>query len=69
VEALYRWDNIAANTLCYPTLANCTPRHSHWIITRDRNALNYERKFFLSITKNRLADPSEICALEFKEEF
>jgi hypothetical protein len=28
-----------------------------------------ERKFFLSITKNRLADPSEICALEFKEEF
>jgi hypothetical protein len=23
----------------------------------------------MSITKNRLADPSEICALEFKEEF
>jgi hypothetical protein len=31
--------------------------------------LNCKRKFFLTITKNRLADPSEICALEFKEEF
>jgi len=31
--------------------------------------LKSKRKFLLSITKNRLADPSEICALEFKEEF
>jgi hypothetical protein len=26
-------------------------------------------KFFLRITKNRLADPSEICALDFKGQF
>jgi hypothetical protein len=31
--------------------------------------LKYRRKFLLSIVKNRLADPSEVCALEFKEEF
>jgi hypothetical protein len=31
--------------------------------------LNSKRKFLLTITKNRLADPSEICALEFKEKF
>jgi hypothetical protein len=31
--------------------------------------LKSRRNFLLSITKNRLADPSEICAHEFKEEF
>jgi len=34
-----------------------------------RNALIFQRKFFRRTTKNRLTDPSEICALEFKEEF
>jgi hypothetical protein len=28
-----------------------------------------QAQLFLSIMKNRLADPSEICALEFKEKF
>jgi len=42
--------------------------HSHSIILSDRNALNSKRKFFLHPTKNRLSDPSEISALEFKGE-
>jgi hypothetical protein len=33
------------------------------------NALNFQRKFFLRMMKNRLPDPSEICALDFKQEF
>jgi hypothetical protein len=40
--------------------------HSHSIVLRDRNALNFKCKFFLWTTKNRLSDPSEISALEFK---
>jgi hypothetical protein len=44
-------------------------RHSHSIILSDRNALNSVHKFFLPTMKNRLPDPSEICALEFKGEF
>jgi hypothetical protein len=39
------------------------------IILSDRNALNSVHKFFLHTMKNRLPDPSEICALEFKGEF
>jgi hypothetical protein len=35
----------------------------------DQNTLKSKRKFLLPIAKNRLADPSEICTLEFKEEF
>jgi hypothetical protein len=31
--------------------------------------LNSRRKFFLHTTKNRLPDPSEIRALDFKHEF
>ena len=34
-----------------------------------RNALIYQRKFFRRAMKNRLAGPSEICAIEFKREF
>jgi hypothetical protein len=43
--------------------------HAHSIVPRDRNALNYKRKFFLRMTKHRLADPSKIWALDFKGEF
>jgi len=39
--------------------------HSHSIILDHGNALIFQRKFFLRTTKYRLADPSEICALEF----
>jgi hypothetical protein len=35
----------------------------------DDNALIYQRNFFLHTTKNRLLDPSEIRALDFKGEF
>jgi hypothetical protein len=34
-----------------------------------RNALIQQRKSFLHTVENRLCDPSEICALEFKGEF
>jgi hypothetical protein len=34
-----------------------------------RNALIFQRKCFLHTTKNRLPDPSGICALEFKRKF
>jgi hypothetical protein len=43
--------------------------HSHSIILCRGNALDFQRKFFLRTTKNRLADPSENCALDFKREF
>jgi hypothetical protein len=43
--------------------------HSHSIILSDDNALIYQRKFFRRTAKNRLNDPSEIRALEFKREF
>jgi hypothetical protein len=56
----------------YPLLSDTTPRfppHSHSIILSYGNALNFRRKFFLYAMKNRLADPSEICALDFNHEF
>ena len=50
-----------------------TPRmgqnHSHSIVLSHRNTLNFQRKFFQRATKNRLADPSENRALDFKHEF
>ena len=45
------------------------PRHSHSIILSQGNVLDFKRKFFLSATKNRLPDPSEIRAFDFKQEF
>jgi len=53
---------IARNTLPYPTLL-------HGTLPWNDNALTSQCKFFLSTTKNRRADPSEICALEFKGKF
>jgi hypothetical protein len=52
--------------LLYPALLS---PHSHSIVRSHRNALNSRRKFFLHTTKNRLPDPSEIRALDFKHEF
>ena len=43
--------------------------HSHSIVLRDRNALNFQCKHFPFTPKNRLRDPSENQALEFKTEF
>lgn len=43
--------------------------HSHSIVLGHGNALNFQRNFFQHTTKNRLADPSQISALEFKGEF
>ena len=45
------------------------PSYSHSIILRHGNALIWRHKFFLCTTKNRLSDPSEILALDFKGEF
>jgi hypothetical protein len=42
--------------------------YSHSTISSYCNALNFRRKFLLCTMKNRLPDPSEICALEFKRE-
>jgi hypothetical protein len=56
-------------------LAGSTRKHyfvvipsSHSIVLSDGSALIFQRKFFQYTTKNRLADPSEISALEFKGE-
>jgi hypothetical protein len=46
-----------------------TPPHSHSIVLSDGSALISQRKFFQRARKNRLPDPSEICALDFKREF
>jgi hypothetical protein len=43
--------------------------HSHSIVLIYGNALTRQRKFFLHTVENRLYDPSEICALDFKREF
>ena len=43
--------------------------HSHSIVLCDGNTLNFQRKFFLRVPKNRLRDPSESCALDFKQEY
>jgi hypothetical protein len=44
-------------------------RHSHSIIRSDDNLLISQCKSFLRTAKNRLTDPSEICALDFKRNF
>jgi hypothetical protein len=51
-----------------PAVRPCLIRglHSHSIILNDHNALIYQRKNFLRGPKNRIPDPSEIRALEFK---
>jgi hypothetical protein len=43
--------------------------HSHSMIFGHGKALIERRKSFMRGTKNRPADPSEICALDFKQEF
>jgi hypothetical protein len=45
-----------------------SPR-SHSIVLNDCNTLNSKCEFFLHTMKNRIFDPSEICALDFKREF
>jgi hypothetical protein len=45
------------------------PPHSHSMVLSHGNALIFQRKFFLRTAKNRLTDPSEIFALDFKHEF
>jgi hypothetical protein len=52
-----------------PRAAASTPPHSHSIVLSYGNALIFQRKFFLHATKNRLCDPSENRALDFKREF
>jgi hypothetical protein len=49
--------------------ADSPVHYSHSIILSNGNAVISQCKFFLLTTKNRLADPSEICALESKREF
>ena len=65
----YRWPRIRSSVLCYPILLHGAPPHSHSIIFVRDNALKSRRKRFLHTTKNRLCDPSEICALDSKDEF
>ncbi|WP_354047347.1 hypothetical protein [Bradyrhizobium sp. LB12.1] len=42
---------------------------THSIVLSDGNALNVQRKIFLCLMKNRLTDPSETFALDFKHQF
>src|SRR5205814_6156473 len=49
----YRWPGIRSCVLCYPILLHGTPLHSHSIISMHRNALIYQRKFFLETLKTR----------------
>jgi hypothetical protein len=62
----YRQDKGAFDTLLYLPLRSGTAPHSHSIVLGDGNALISQRKFFMRIAKNRLANPSEFRALEFK---
>jgi hypothetical protein len=39
------------------------------MVLSDDNALIYQHNFLPRILKNRIPDPSEICALEIKGEF
>jgi hypothetical protein len=39
------------------------------MVSSGHNSLIERRSFFPRTMKNRLPDPSEICALEFKAEF
>jgi hypothetical protein len=68
-----RPDNVAILSIFFPILpvavAALRSPHSHSMILDHGNALIFQRKFFLRTTKNHLPDPSESCALEFKEEF
>jgi hypothetical protein len=65
----YRPHQLRCSTLQYPQLSNTTPPHFHSIVLRHGNALTCRRKFFLQTMKHRAPDPSEICALDFEEEF
>jgi hypothetical protein len=58
-------NNTAKSTLSPPVVSG----HSHSIVPSYLNALNFQHKFFLRAAKNRLTDPSEIRALEFKRKF
>jgi hypothetical protein len=52
--------------LGYPAQRYCL---AHSMVFSRGNALIFKRKPFLRTTKDRLADPSEICVLDFKGEF
>jgi len=67
--AIDRYGSSLAFAVSRIYLSCTTPPHSHSIILSDGNDLNSKRKYFVHTTKNRLLDPSEICALEFKKEF
>jgi hypothetical protein len=43
--------------------------HSHSLVLGHVNALIFQRNFFLRMAKDRLHDPSEIWALDFKRKF
>jgi len=43
--------------------------YSHSIVLKHDDAIDLSRKIFPLTTKNRIPDPSEILALEFKGEF
>jgi hypothetical protein len=62
-------NNTAFGTLFCPVLLSGTLPHSHSIVLGHGNALIFCRKFFLRTPQNRLCDPSEICAFDFKKEF
>ena len=47
----------------------CGQSVPHSIVLNYGNALIFQRKFFLRVLKNRISDPSEICALDIKAEF
>jgi|SRR5580704_11290792 hypothetical protein len=63
----YRWDNIATNTLLYPKLLHSPPRHSHSILSMQRNALIYKRKIFLLTVETRPSSRQNFSLLISKE--
>jgi hypothetical protein len=68
----YRLLSVAYNSPWYSVLSRSTPQyapHSHSIVLKDHNALIWQHKSLPPTTKNRLADPSEICALDFARQF
>jgi hypothetical protein len=59
---------VSLSTPRYSRYSRYSP-YSHSMIFIRSKLLNFRRKCFLRTTKNRPADPSETCALDFKHEF
>jgi hypothetical protein len=62
-------EKLGGDSTAKPTLSPLmVSGHSHSIVLGQGNVLIQRFKFFLRTATDRLPDPSEICALDFKRE-